>query len=167
MGQKTGLNHYEVLALSHLLVANQEISQHDIKAAYRDALLHYHPDKFKGAKREMTNAPIYTVDEITQAFKVLGNPRSRSQYDQGLKFPSREIVNAKGSHLGLETVDLDDLRLDEEQKIWYRGCRCGSEQCFIVSEEELEKNAEVGEVIIGCQGCSLWLRVTFVVSEDQ
>lgn len=167
MAQSIALNHYEVLALSHLLEANEEISQHDIKAAYRRALLHNHPDKFEGAKKEMTNAPTYTIDEIKKAFKVLGNPRSRSQYDQSLNSPSREFIKAKRSHLGFETVDLDDLDLNEEQRIWYGACRCGSEQCFIVTEEELEKNVEVGEVIIGCQGCSLWLKVTFVISEDR
>ena len=37
----------------------------------------------------------------------------------------------------------------------------------MITEEELELKAEYAETITGCQGCSLWLRVTFaVVDED-
>jgi diphthamide biosynthesis protein 4 len=73
---------------------------------------------------------------------------------------------------GLETVDLDDLEFVEEsdssadeegEETWTRACRCGDYGGFVVSEKELEANAEDGEVIVGCRGCSLWLRVLFGV----
>ena len=68
---------------------------------------------------------------------------------------------------GLETVDLDDLDYDEEGGgAWYRGCRCGSVRGFRVTEEDLEKEVENGDVVVGCVGCSLWLRVTFQAATD-
>jgi len=55
---------------------------------------------------------------------------------------------------------------------WYRGCRCGRERGYMVSEGDLEEavgNGErkgEGEVVVGCVGCSLWVRVTFAVAEE-
>lgn len=67
---------------------------------------------------------------------------------------------------GIETVDLDDLEVDEAQGIWYRSCRCGDERGFLIKEADLEEAAEDGEVSVGCRGCSLWLKVLFGVVED-
>lgn len=36
---------------------------------------------------------------------------------------------------------------------------------YVVTEDELEKNLEDRELIVGCRGCSLWLRVLFSVEE--
>ena len=57
---------------------------------------------------------------------------------------------------------------DAKEEIWYRGChRCGKGGMYVITEEELELNAEYGETITQCHGCSLWLRVNFaVVDED-
>ena len=74
--------------------------------------------------------------------------------------------DGKKSLPGLETVDLDDLTFDEAQAVWYRACRCGHERGFVITEGELDADAEIGEVVTGCRGCSLWLNVTFVATED-
>lgn len=165
MSQELIQNHYKVLALPHPLSTNKEISYHDIKLAYRRALLRNHPDKREGNKTTMTEIPTYTIDQITFAFKILGNPVTRTQHNRSLELYSKESHSVEGSHPGLDTTDLDDFISNEEQRIWYRSCRCGNEQGFTVTEDELEKNAKYGEVIIGCCGCSLWLRVTFATSE--
>lgn len=75
-------------------------------------------------------------------------------------------IPSQPSHPGLETVDLDDMGYDEKEQMWYRGCRCGKDGAYVITEEELELNAEYGETITPCQGCSLWLRVTFAVADD-
>ena len=82
--------------------------------------------------------------------------------------------------LGLELVDLSDFdeveptttstskeEEREEGVEWTRACRCGDEKGFRIVEDELE-DAQVrgdNEVLVGCQGCSLWLRVGFEVQE--
>lgn len=159
-------NHYKVLALPHSFATNKDISHYDIKLAYRRALLRNHPDKSEGTQTAMIGIPTYTIDEITLAFKILSDPVTRSQHDRSLKSSTEEYQTVERSHPGLDTTDLDDLLSNEEQGMWYRSCRCGNEQGFMVTEEELERNAEYGEVVIGCRGCSLWLRVTFAMSED-
>lgn len=56
---------------------------------------------------------------------------------------------------------------EEEQMTWTRKCRCGDEQGFRILERELEEAERRGEreVLVGCEGCSLWVRVGFDVEE--
>lgn len=75
-------------------------------------------------------------------------------------------------------MDLEDLSEDgnEDGGVWFRGCRCGDERGFLVTEEDLERGVDAenegkgttgrGEVVVGCRGCSLWVRVVFAVQDD-
>jgi diphthamide biosynthesis protein 4 len=51
---------------------------------------------------------------------------------------------------------------------WTRACRCGADTGFRITEEELEEASRRGEkeVLVGCEGCSLWVRVGFEVVVD-
>lgn len=153
-------NHYEVLALSS---THSEVTDQDIKVAYRRALLLHHPDK-----SDATRASRPTIDQIILAYKTLLNPATRSEYDQSLvvRFQNKGTT-FQASHPGLESVDLDELVYVEGEEIWYRSCRCGKARAYIVTEAELEANAGEGELVTGCQGCSLWLMVMFAVAEDR
>jgi len=53
------------------------------------------------------------------------------------------------------------------QMEWTRACRCGADKGFRILEEELEDAESRGEkeVLVGCEGCSLWVRVGFEVEE--
>lgn len=157
--------YYEVLSLPTTQSLRNQLNEQDIKFAYRRALLLHHPDK-KSTPLPTTPSTSTkpTIDQITLAYKTLISPTLRTAYDrtQALKASSATLT----PHPGLETVDLDDLLHDDQQNIWYRSCRCGKERAYTITEEELEMNAEEGEIVTGCQGCSLWLRVTFAVAED-
>jgi curved DNA-binding protein CbpA len=50
---------------------------------------------------------------------------------------------------------------------WYRACRCGNPRGYLFSTDDLEEAADVGELMIGCADCSLWLRVHFAVVEEE
>ena len=169
MKQEHIQDHYKTLGLPSLLVQDRGVTTQDIKLAYRRTLLHFHPDKSRSQVFDKAHpeAPKYTVDQIAIAYKTLIDPKGRSEYDRSLRLGSPPTgLTSQRTHPGLETVDLDDLMFDEEQNTWYRSCRCGNEKGFLVSEEELERDAEHGEVTTGCRGCSLWLRVTFAMAED-
>ena len=157
-------SHYEVLSLPASQSLRNQLNEQDIKLAYRRALLLHHPDKSTPPLTAPSTSTKPTIDQITLAYKTLISPTLRTDYDrtQALKAPT----TTQTSHLGLETIDLDDLLHDDQQNLWYRGCRCGKERAYTVTEEELEMNSEEGEIVTGCQGCSLWLRVTFAVAED-
>lgn len=141
-----------------------DISPQQLRIAYKRALLAHHPDKH-GARQHDANL---TIDQISLAYKVLSDPTLRQEYDSALH-------NAGGDeelpgkfrifHTGLDTFDLDDLTFDTTKEYWTKPCRCGDGGGFVVTEDELEANAQDGELITGCKGCSLWIKVLYSVEE--
>jgi len=133
---------------------------------------------------------VYTVDQISAAYATLSRPTLRQAYDRSLlalrSQPSSSLTSSSSSlsrtasggtaaadfQTGIETVDLDDLDYEEEgqgrdsQTTWYRPCRCGNPRGYHFGEADLEDAADLGELMVGCADCSLWLRVCFAVLED-
>ncbi|EHA54759.1 hypothetical protein MCOR27_011073 [Pyricularia oryzae] len=166
-----------------------------VKRAYHRALLRHHPDKAVAAATVATATPsksstaagaaptgqaastIITIDQISTASAVLSDRARRREYDAALRL-SRAAAGTSGHgdatgrqqpsdfQTGIEIVDLDDLDADEERGLWSRGCRCGNERGFKLSEDDLEAVADEGELIVGCQDCSLWLKVHFSVLDE-
>jgi diphthamide biosynthesis protein 4 len=154
-------NHYEALGLGHRQFDGSLTAQ-DIKQAYRKALLEHHPDKAP------TGDTARSVDSITVAYKTLSEPQAKVEYDRGSRLQhARNKGDDKVFHTGLDVVDLDDLDYDEETGEWWRSCRCGQARGFIITEDQLENESRYGELITGCKGCSLWLKVLFGVEEDE
>ncbi|KAJ5406441.1 heme peroxidase [Penicillium sp. CMV-2018d] len=175
------------------------LSKQQIKIAYHKALLKHHPDKAGAVARETglsgstnptpTSTPnplfansdgnssrqLYTIDQITTAYKTLSDPALRAEYNRSLRLDRLKVAEREKTgdvfHTGLEIVDLEDLACEEAEgadgDCWYRGCRCGDERGFLVNEEDLEREAEHGEIIIGCRGCSLWLKILFAVEAEE
>ncbi|KAK7522121.1 uncharacterized protein IWZ02DRAFT_123728 [Phyllosticta citriasiana] len=137
-----------------------------------------------------STAPAFSVDDITLAYKTLSSPTERAAHDRALRLSNNNgggSGSGKGGddaetdaeeqfRLGLEVWDLDELAWDEAQGLWWRGCRCGEERGFVVHEGDLERALEsvsgpagggAGEVLVGCCGCSLWVRVGFAVEEEE
>ncbi|KAB8265803.1 CSL zinc finger-domain-containing protein [Aspergillus pseudonomiae] len=174
-------DYYEILNIQSTGTTAQ-LSKQQLKLAYHKALLKHHPDKAssvaKSPELPQSNQDLprdsktYTIDEITTAYKTLSDPQLRAEYDRALRLDRAKVVEREKTgavfHTGLEVVDLEDLACEEEgdSAFWYRGCRCGDEKGFLVSEEDLEREAEHGEIVIGCRGCSLWMKVLFAVEED-
>ncbi|KLJ12930.1 hypothetical protein EMPG_12097 [Blastomyces silverae] len=133
----------------------------------------------------------YTIDQITTAYKVLSDPVARAEYDRSLRLLGINGNRHGHGHghgddegtpfrTGMEVFDLDDMQMaraafgsdsgtnsdnNGSGGTWYHSCRCGEEKGFVVLEEELEREAERGEVVVGCRGCSLWAKVVFAVDE--
>ncbi|TVY88308.1 Secondary metabolism regulator [Lachnellula willkommii] len=165
--------HYEILDLPETIRNEPHIPAQTLRGAYRRALLQNHPDKAQlPPKPTLTSQhTVYSIDQISEAFSILSDGKSRAQYDKELKLQNNSPNTAgdKGKQAfrtGVETVDLDDLEFDEAQEEWYRSCRCGDERGFLIEETDLEEAAEDGELNVGCKGCSLWLKVLFGVIEE-
>jgi diphthamide biosynthesis protein 4 len=191
---KEPMNHYEVLHLpspKDYLQYNspKQLTDADIKRAYRAALLKHHPDKASSnaphdaesqALENSSHAKVLgssmkpSVDAIKHAYDVLSNVARRAEYDRELlllhhhhhTMTEGDEKKTKPFRVGEELVDLDDLKLDEKG-FWYRACRCGEEVSYVVTEEMLEDEAKKGgiEIVVGCAGCSLWIRVGFAVED--
>ncbi|EXJ71058.1 uncharacterized protein A1O5_06051 [Cladophialophora psammophila CBS 110553] len=172
--------HYDVLHLSCRPEQSRHLSKDDVKAAYRRALLIHHPDKAPGTTKDAslkrlrnsgasTPIPIYSIDDIVVAYEVLSDSAKRAEYDRtldrGVNFGWKGEGDEKGTHIGVEVYDLEDLKYDEVQTVWSKSCRCGDDQGYIVTDSDLEKEAQQGEVYVGCRGCSLFVKVLFALEE--
>jgi diphthamide biosynthesis protein 4 len=176
------MTHYETLGLDpgvkHALT--------DIKVAYRQTLLTYHPDKIQLADANDADVPSSTtsvrttetaptVDAIVTAFHILSDERKRSEYDRDLRVRKRGVLQQRKAddHAGLDNFDLEDLVYEEDsatgQSVWSKECRCGRHKGFLVTEADLEiatkQNHDVRDhsILVECAGCSLLIRVTFAV----
>ena len=164
-------DHYQTLGLLHAR-ADANLTPSDIKQAYRKALLQYHPDKSTDIalqERQIAQPAAVTVDQITIAYKTLSDPVSKAKYDRLLALTPSKNAGDKTDvihYSGLDVVDLDDLEYNDDQALWWRSCRCGQDQGFLVHEHDLEKEAQHGELFTGCRGCSLWLKVLFDAVDD-
>lgn len=169
-------DYYTVLGLSTRR-NDPGLNPQDVRKAYRQALLKYHPDKIESDHRQTQNAATnsvnahYTIDQITAALSILSDPTSRAEYDQKLRLvrQSEQATRANESarfFSGLDVADLDDLDYDEDKGIWRRSCRCGQDEGFIITEDDLDAAATTGELVIGCRGCSLWLKVLFQLAPE-
>ncbi|KAF6813942.1 DnaJ domain-containing protein [Colletotrichum sojae] len=183
-----GHTHYTVLGLTRKLLQDQaaEQSQQVIKRAYHRALLQNHPDKYaqlQAGGSASTNSPTtitqnlssskksdtITIDQISAAYKVLSDPKLRAEYDRSLALaPNNQgLKREQAFQTGIENVDLDDLDFDEGPECWYRSCRCGNPRGFLFTEADLEEAGDNGELLVGCQDCSLWMKVHFAIVTDE
>lgn len=162
--------HYTTLNLPPPSPSTPPPTSEAIKLAYRLALLTHHPDKTaipKSPTIPKANQP--SIDAIKLAYAILSDPLTRAEYDRAILLAIKtEGTRQKSFHTGEEVVDLDDLAYDEGEGIWYRACRCGEDRGYVVTERQLEDEEAKGgrEVVVGCKGCSLWIRVGFGIVED-
>ena len=160
--------HYERLGIAN----RSDLTASDVKEAYRRTLLVQHPDK---SKQRPTSSTHSSIDQISTAYRTLIDPDKRAAYDRtfGKHTGTHTDVSGAVGHAGIESYDLDDLEYKvskEGNGIWSKTCRCGNRDGYMVTEQELERavnrtaaTAEVQEVLVGCRGCSLVIRVVFNV----
>lgn len=76
--QSKEVNYYKTLGVA------RDASSKDIKKAYRDAALKYHPDKISSdATEPEKEAAIKKFQEIAAAYEVLSDDELRAKYDRG------------------------------------------------------------------------------------
>ena len=64
----------------------------EVKQAYFDRSIEFHPDRFLRLEDQQLRAKIYDVfKRMSEAFKVLINPEARAAYDANLARPNREL----------------------------------------------------------------------------
>ncbi|KAK3341585.1 hypothetical protein B0T25DRAFT_346567 [Lasiosphaeria hispida] len=158
--------YYEILSLSPSTLTAHSDPSSLIKRAYRRALLNHHPDK-----KPTPATTTWTVDQISTAYAILSSPFQRRAYDALLASQATTPTNAQKAQFqtGIEPVDLDDLSFASSPagNEWYRSCRCGNPRGFRLGEDDLEEAADLGELMVGCADCSLWLRVQFAAVEEE
>jgi DnaJ-class molecular chaperone with C-terminal Zn finger domain len=176
---KTKPTYYDILNISPKAISSLDDPSPLIKRAYRRALLTHHPDKAKqlpvspSNQRNPGTTVVYTIDQITVAYTTLSTPSLRAAYDRSLLTAHNGEEGSHSQHqgadfqTGIETVDLDDLDYSEAEARWYRSCRCGNPKGYAFTEADLEESADLGDLLVGCEDCSLWIRVQFSVIEEE
>jgi diphthamide biosynthesis protein 4 len=168
-------NLYDVLGLPRPS-STPTFSPSQIKIAFRRTLLKHHPDKASRLLKEpssVSNERVaggparYDVDTICLARDILLDPARRKEYDMELAQTFKAQLGiglSVDSHpTELETLDLDDMTYDESIGTWSKTCRCGNSKAYEISEEDLiiASTEDGREVLVGCGGCSLFVRVVF------
>lgn len=174
----TTYSYYDILHIAPETKWNS-LSKDEVKTAYRRALLVHHPDKLpsipngtsldesRKPSETPTATPKYSIDEIIAAYQVLSHATKRAAYDEALlKRNEKDLHGQSGTHIGVETYDLEDMVYDEDREMWSRGCRCGDDGGYTVTVQDLDKESQHGEIYVGCRGCSLFIKVVFAVEED-
>lgn len=156
-----------------------------VRRAYRRALLQHHPDKQMRAGPTVSS---FTVDDIKAAYIALGGDTTSTSAVPAIGTLESASAALEPTATGLEIVDLDELPYDEATQTWYRACRCGNPRGYTFGEQDLEEELDAeameellvgkegggkaattipaGELLVGCQDCSLWLCVHFAVAPD-
>ncbi|XP_018405181.1 PREDICTED: dnaJ homolog subfamily C member 24-like [Cyphomyrmex costatus] len=128
------LNYYKVLGCSN------NSTQEEIKHAYHRCLLQFHPDK-------NDTVDIQEFHDVKEAWRVLGHPQSRKEYDAACKQEQLEAENSP-VYARLTPNDLEESAL--EDTLFYR-CRCGEN--YLIERESLREKNTMLQVI--CDGCTL------------
>ncbi|KAI8393960.1 uncharacterized protein BYT42DRAFT_552884 [Radiomyces spectabilis] len=135
--------HYEVLGISETADVDY------IKQRFQQLILVHHPDKNTDSANDQQ------VYRILKAWEVLRNAEKRRQYDLELKASrSRQQISINAE------IDLDDMEYDEENRVYFSPCRCSG--FYEITENDLERGVE----IVGCDLCSLRVRILYDVVED-
>lgn len=139
-----------ILSLSNL--KEQEIDSERLRKAYHSALRQAHPDKFSTSSTSSSTHP--------NSLASLSSSKSRSvdEVKEAYTLLTREKVTEPGevkARRGYVTIDLDDFEFDETLETWTLACRCG--HGYRLTEPDLV----AGRDVVGCDGCSLLVKVTY------
>jgi diphthamide biosynthesis protein 4 len=124
-----------------LLGITPSASQDTIKAAYRRALLRFHPDK---RKPDDPTLPA-NFGLLHDAFLTLSSATLRAAYDESIE--QNRTSSRPAQVVPLEEFDCSE-GADGAMSTWSLACRCGGK--FKITEDDLEH----GQHIVGCGGCS-------------
>jgi len=115
MGKKKKTNLYRVLSIE-----SENASFDEIKKAYRNMALRYHPDVCPPSKKEESTRMFV---ELHRAYETLSNPAKRRKYD---------------SELGMSELDRTCVQSDFPRETWE------AQLCELVKRSEFRERKKAG-----------------------
>ncbi len=108
-------DYYDVLGV------DEDVSEDEIKKAYRNKAKKYHPDMNPGLDKEEAEEKF---KEVTEAYEVLSDPDKRAQYDrfghtgpsQGFDFSNQDYERARSAFSDSSFDDIFDLFFGEGRR---------------------------------------------------
>lgn len=134
------MSHYEVLDCS------PNSSTEELKQAYHRKALKFHPDK---SSKSVDGAVKFL--EIQKAWEVLGDSKSRKQYDAECQ--QADLENQYG--LIYARLVPTDLELTADEKTLSYNCRCGSE--YLIHKSDLVEKNSITHV--PCEECTFVIEI--------
>lgn len=134
------MNEYQ---LYDVLGCSRDSSYSEIKRAYKQKALLYHPDK---------NIHGTLTDEflkIEEAWRILGDSKTKRKYDAECRQTDLESETILIS----ERIKLNNMKMNENELMSFP-CRCGSN--YLVNANDLN---EEKVLYIGCQACTFFIAV--------
>jgi DnaJ-class molecular chaperone len=86
-----------------ILGVNENASKEEIKKAYRNLQLKYHPDRNGGSNEFIT-----MTHKINEAYEVLSDTKKKQEYDMMLKNPFMRMNSHHGPH-GADNIPFNDI----------------------------------------------------------
>ncbi|PLW23019.1 hypothetical protein PCASD_14085 [Puccinia coronata f. sp. avenae] len=169
--ERTEANYYELLQVS------KDATASEIRIAYLRLIKLHHPDKLEQSSHHpsLTPKPRHTqttisdhrlAQELIHAYATLVDPISRKEYDLTRlnSGPENHRTSSSKSNIKIvsQVLDLSEFtQLEAEEPDENQGerfifpCRCGGN--FLINEVQMEADIN----IIGCDGCSLNVKVEY------
>jgi curved DNA-binding protein len=97
------MDYYQILGVS------RDATPDEIKKAYRKLAMKYHPDKFKGDKKQAEEK----FKQISEAYAVLSDPTKKQEYDQFGSQVFRQKFSQEDIFRGSDFSDIFDSGISE------------------------------------------------------
>ena len=143
--------------LYDILKCGQGATREELKRSYQELILKYHPDKNNELGENCTELFV----KVNKAWKILGDPRLREQFDNRWKerclarsWPIQEEVDISEFILLDEGELCTDAELEDNVMYSYN-CRCGGR--FLLTGGDIEMKFD----IVCCDTCSLAIQIIY------
>ncbi|XP_012257134.1 dnaJ homolog subfamily C member 24-like [Athalia rosae] len=140
MTEESISNYYEILG------CDQESTYENLKQAYHELALRFHPDKVSNTADNGGE-----FQKIDEAWKVLRDPSLRRQYDVEFRQAKLEAE----SQLVYARITPGELEATDDENVMSYRCRCGSS--YSVHSQDLNESNNVLHVY--CDECTFMIIV--------
>ncbi|KNZ58281.1 hypothetical protein VP01_1960g8 [Puccinia sorghi] len=167
--ERAGADYYKILQVT------SDATPVELRTAYLRLIKLYHPDKLKQpAPHPSVPQPTHSrrsndhrlAQELIDAYSTLKDPSRRKDYDLArLQSPpqgSQPSSSRSDTKIVSQVLDLSEFTQLENEGQGHAGeerfvfpCRCGGQ--FLIGEDLMEAGID----IIGCDGCSLAVKVEY------
>ena len=127
--------HYEILDVAC------SASREEIRRAFKEKILHIHPDKIKRNEKEY-------FCKVQTAWNVLKDKKLREAYDLSLKLRNGVMCDE------LQLQEMYCCKMNANDAKYVYNCKCSGQFQMKISEVDMLRLKRVLRVMLACDSCS-------------